>query len=104
MSNSAVSKDSDGGRSAGNDSVNSRSIGVKEVKVPGHMDLISGTKLVLKKYKPSVVICIGVVIRGESDIYEAQCNALANSLSHLAVTQDVPIIQGLLMCKDEKQA
>lgn len=77
---------------------------IKHIEVPGHMELITGAKIALKKYKPCAVLCIGVLIKGESDLYEAHCAALSNGLSHLAATQDVPIIQSLLMCKDEKQA
>jgi len=30
--------------------------------------------------------------------------SLSNSLGHIGATQDVPIVQGLLMCRDESQA
>lgn len=78
--------------------------GIKQMTVPGHMELITGARIALQKYQPSVVICLGVMIKGESDLYEAHCAAVSNGLSHLAATQDVPIIQGILMCRDEEQA
>lgn len=77
---------------------------IVDMKVPGHMDLISGCRVALRKYNPSAIICVAVLIKGESDIYDAHCQAVSTGLANLSSNQDVPIIQAVLMCRDEKQA
>lgn len=83
-----------------------RSAGVTPsmLSVPGSTDLISGARAMLKMSKPQAVIVLGVLIRGSSDLYDATCSAVMNGLTHLNASQDVPIVQGLLMCRDEDQA
>lgn len=81
-------------------------VGAKQVKmkVPGASELVSGARAMLRKSKPDAVIVLGVVIRGASDSYDFTCAALMEGLTQLNATQDVPVIQGLLMCRDEEQA
>jgi 6,7-dimethyl-8-ribityllumazine synthase len=50
------------------------------------------------------VICIAVLIKGSTDQHEIVGNAVCQGITTLNAMQDVPIVQGLLMCKDEKQA
>jgi len=75
-----------------------------KMKVPGASELVSGARAMIKKCKPDAVIVLGVVIRGASDSYDFTCGALVEGLMQLNATQDVPVIQGLLMCRDEEQA
>lgn len=77
---------------------------VTKMKVPGASELVSGARAMLKKNKPDAVIVLGVLIRGASDTYEPTCNAVVNGLTSLNASQDVPVIQGLLMCRDDEQA
>eukprot|EP00746_Dinoflagellata_sp_MGD_P002885 gnl/MRDRNA2_/MRDRNA2_105641_c0_seq1.p1 gnl/MRDRNA2_/MRDRNA2_105641_c0~~gnl/MRDRNA2_/MRDRNA2_105641_c0_seq1.p1 ORF type:complete len:618 (+),score=103.14 gnl/MRDRNA2_/MRDRNA2_105641_c0_seq1:90-1856(+) len=81
-------------------------VGAKQVKmkVPGASELVSGARAMLRKSKPDAVIVLGVVIRGASDSYDFTCGALMEGLTQLNANQDVPVIQGLLMCRDEDQA
>lgn len=72
--------------------------------VPGAADLVSGVRSMLRKNKPEAVICIGVLIKGSTDQHEIMGNAVCQGLTTLNAMQDVPIIQGLLMCRDEEQA
>merc|ERR1711904_292373 len=58
----------------------------------------------IKKSKPDAVIVLGVLIRGSSNVYEATCNSVMTGLTELNANQDVPVIVGLLMCRDEDQA
>merc|ERR1712232_626421 len=56
--------------------------GAKSVKmaVSGACELISGARAVLKHAKPDAVIVLGVLIRGNSDIYDATCTAVLTGL------------------------
>jgi len=80
--------------------------GAKHMKleVPGACELISGARAMIRKSKPDAIIVIGVLIRGSSDVYDATCNSVMTGLTELNANQDVPVIVGLLMCRDEDQA
>jgi 6,7-dimethyl-8-ribityllumazine synthase len=75
-----------------------------KIAVPGASELISGARAMLRKYTPDVVIVLGVLIKGSSDVYEVTCNSVMTGLQELNASQDVPITIGLLMCRDEDQA
>jgi len=83
-----------------------REAGVRRalIPVPGANELISGCRTLMKEVKPDAIIVIGVLIRGSSDIYDVTCNGVTSGLTELNVNQDIPIIQGVLMCHDEDQA
>lgn len=83
-----------------------KNAGARYVKlaVPGACELVSGARTMIKKHKPDAVMCIGVLLKGSSDVYEAMCNSVMSGLMELNVHQDVPVTAGLLMCRDEEQA
>lgn len=75
---------------------------VVEVSVPGALDLIAGAK-----YMKNIdaIICIGVLIKGETDVYSHSCEAVANGLSQLNTLPGMPpVISGVVMYKSETQA
>merc|ERR550537_1407328 len=74
------------------------------MRVPGAADLVAGSRAMLRKTKPDAIIVLGVLIRGESDSYQPTCSALVQGLTQLNAMQDTPIVQGVLMCRDEQQA
>merc|ERR1712048_1237570 len=74
------------------------------IPVPGATELVSGSRFLIKKGKVDAVLVLGVLIRGSSDVYDVTCNAVMNGLMELNASQDVPVITGLLMCRDEDQA
>ena len=77
---------------------------IERVYVPGAFDLIAGAKTVASR-STGAIICIGVLIKGETDSYDHTCAAVSASLAHLNTKDGVPpIISGLLMYKNEQQA
>merc|ERR1712048_855799 len=74
------------------------------IPVPGATELISGARVLIKKGNVDAVLVLGVLIRGSSDVYDATCSAVMNGLMALDSSQDVPVITGVLMCRDEDQA
>ncbi len=77
---------------------------ILEVQVPGTFELGYGAKTVIAKKSPDAVICLGCVIKGETDhdIYISQ--AVANSLSQLSMLSNVPVLFGVLTTNNEDQA
>ena len=73
-------------------------------RVPGAVELpITAQKLIRAK-KPEVVIALGCVIKGETDHYEMVLKSCTEGLMRVSLDESVPIIQGVLACRNEKQA
>lgn len=72
--------------------------------VPGANELISGARALLRQAKVDAIIVVGVLIKGNSDIYDATCSAVMAGLTQLNASQDTPIVLGVLMCHDDEQA
>ena len=84
------------------------SCGVKEndivrVDVPGSFELIYGAKLA-SKYNYDAIICIGSVIKGETDHFNFVCNAVSLGIKDLNLQLDTPVICGVLTDNIEQQA
>ena len=79
--------------------------GVEIVKhsVPGALDLVGAAKRIAPH--ASAIICIGVLIQGETDLHSHSCAAVSTGLAQLNATPGVPpIVAGVLMYKSEAQA
>jgi len=84
------------------------SCGVKEndivrVDVPGSFELIYAAKLA-SKYNYDSIICIGSVIKGETDHFDFVCNAVSLGIKDLNLQLDTPVIFGVLTDNIEQQA
>jgi GTP cyclohydrolase II len=75
-----------------------------KMAVSGACELISGARAMVRHGKPDAIIVLGVLIRGNSDLYDATCAAVLNGLMELNASQDTPIVSGVLMCQNEDQA
>ena len=85
-----------------NNGANEKNIDV--VKVPGAFEIPTVAKnlLDLKKYSP--IICLGVVIRGETPHFEYICNSVSTELAYLGVLTGMPVIFGVITCDTLEQA
>jgi len=83
--------------------LNEAGVRISRVNVSGSHDLVAGTQRLLRSHVDAV-LTLGVLIKGSSDVYEASCHAVITGLTHLNASQNVPVILGLLMCRDEEQA
>ena len=84
------------------------SCGVKEndivrVDVPGSFELIYGAKLA-SKYNYDAIICIGSVIKGETDHFDFVCNAVSLGIKDLNLQLETPVIFGVLTDNIEQQS
>jgi|GEM_PF-21178 len=71
--------------------------------VPGAIEL----PLMAKRYldtKVDAVICLGCVIRGDTNHYDYVCSMAANGIQHLSLEYGKPVMFGLLTCNTEEQA
>ena len=84
------------------------SSGVKQndivrIDVPGSFELVFGSK-VAAKYNYDAIICLGSVIKGETDHFDFVCNAVSQGIKDLNIQLDIPVIFGVLTDNTERQA
>lgn len=74
------------------------------VNVPGAYEMPMGARLVMAREKIDAAICLGCVIKGETqhDVYIN--NAVANGIMQLGLTSKKPVIFGLLTPNSHQQA
>ncbi len=77
---------------------------IETLQVPGTFELPSAASTLLKSKKLNAVICIGVVIKGETDHDKYINNAVSTSLAHLGMMSGTPVIFGVLTPNTEQQA
>lgn len=83
--------------------------GVKEenihtIQVPGSFELPAGARIVSSKAQPDAVICLGCVIKGETNHDEYICNAVANALASMCLVSGRAHIFGVITANNEQQA
>ncbi|MEX0812481.1 MAG: 6,7-dimethyl-8-ribityllumazine synthase [Chitinophagales bacterium] len=72
--------------------------------VPGTFELPSAAAMLYKKYKPDALICIGCVIKGETDHDKYINHAVAQGLVNLSLEILKPVIFGVLTPNTHQQA
>lgn len=77
---------------------------IRTVQVPGTFELPTAARLMLSRSKVDVIICIGCVIKGETQHDEYINHAVANGITNLSLTSGKPIIFGVLTPNDHQQA
>ncbi len=72
--------------------------------VPGAFELpLVAQKLAASK-RYLAVICLGAVIRGDTDHYDYVCKAAADGILQAGLTTGIPILFGVLTCETDEQA
>lgn len=76
-----------------------------EIKfVPGTFELPFAAKLLYDTYQKDAIICIGCVIKGDTDHDVYINNSVANALQQLNIQCNIPFIFGVLTPNNEQQA
>jgi 6,7-dimethyl-8-ribityllumazine synthase len=83
--------------------------GVKEdsidlVWVPGSFEIPAVAKRLAESKKYAAVICLGAVIKGETDHYEYVAGNAAGGVAQVALSTGVPVIFGIITCQTVEQA
>jgi len=74
------------------------------VRVPGSYEIPPVAKRLAESGKYAAVICLGAVIRGDTDHYDHVAGAAANGVAQAALATGVPVIFGVLTCDTLEQA
>ena len=74
------------------------------VWVPGSFELPMGAKLMASSKKYDAIICLGCIIKGETDHDQFIAQSVANGITQLGLLSNIPCIFGVLTTNDEAQA
>lgn len=77
---------------------------VTVLEVPGAVELALAARLAIANLKADAVVCLGAVIRGETDHYEHVCRLAADSIGRVSLETGVPVAFGVLTCDELEQA
>lgn len=74
------------------------------IRVPGAFEIPLATKLVLENEAPSAVICLGLILEGETAHAELVATAVTDQLLQLSVNYSTPVIHEVLLVDTHEQA
>ena len=74
------------------------------VHVPGAFEIPSTVQHVIKHTPCDAVITLGAVIRGETPHFDYICSECTRGLGEISITNDIPVIYGVLTVENTKQA
>lgn len=72
--------------------------------VPGAVELPLAAQQFAKQEDCVAIICLGAVIRGETDHYDYVCQQVSYGCQRVALDYDIPVIFGVLTTQNEEQA
>ena len=74
------------------------------VRAPGSFEIPFLTSQIIQRRKPDAVICLGVILRGETAHADLIAASVSDNLCRLSVEAHTPVIHGVLLLNDEEQA
>lgn len=75
------------------------------IRVPGAFEIpVTIEKILNSASKPSIIIALGLIIRGETAHADLVADCVTKELSGISVRHQTPIIHEVLLVEDEKQA
>ncbi len=74
------------------------------VHVPGSFEIPVAALRLARSGRYAAVVCLGCIIRGETDHYEYVAAAAAQGIARAAMDSGVPVIFGVLTCDTLEQA
>ncbi len=72
--------------------------------VPGAFELPLVAQKLAGSKKYAAVICLGAVIRGDTDHYDYVCKAATDGILQAGLATGVPVLFGVLTCDTDEQA
>lgn len=86
------------------DALEEAGVKVEHVTVPGALEIPAVIRFAAEKKHYDGYVALGCVMRGETYHFEIVCNESARGLTHLALTYNLAIGNGILTVEDEDQA
>tara|TARA_B100001175_G_scaffold233853_1_gene200277 strand:- start:8 stop:439 length:432 start_codon:yes stop_codon:yes gene_type:complete len=80
------------------------SFGIKVIEVPGAFEIPGMVKKILDNKEPSLIITLGVIVKGETNHFEQISEFVFDSISKLTMSSDVPISFGVISALNYNQA
>lgn len=77
---------------------------IKVIKVPGAVEIPLIAKMLAKSEKYDAIICLGTVIRGDTDHYDYVCQQVSYGCQQVMLEWDVPVVFGILTTENVEQA
>lgn len=77
---------------------------VDVVRVPGAFEVPMVAAQVIERVAPDCLICLGLIIRGDTAHADLVATSVTQALMEIAVRTGTPVIHEVLLCQDEKQA
>ncbi len=74
------------------------------VWVPGAIEIPLAAQRLAQLGIHEAIICLGAIIRGETDHYDYVCKQVSNGCQWVALQNDLPVIFGVLTTHNESQA
>ena len=74
------------------------------VRVPGSFEIPLVAQTLARSGQYAAVICLGCVIRGDTDHYDHVAGAAASGIAQAALASGVPVVFGVLTCDTLEQA
>ncbi len=77
---------------------------VRVVRVPGSLELATAARAMAVSGRFDAVVCLGAVIRGETDHYDHVAAGAASGIMRIGPETGVPTIFGVVTCHGTDQA
>ena len=74
------------------------------VRVPGSFEIPGIAQTLGKTAKYAAIICLGTVVKGDTDHYEYVSSAATNGILQAGLNCGIPVIFGVLTCTTMEQA
>ncbi len=73
-------------------------------RVPGAFEIPVTAEFVLRHTTPDALICLGLIMRGESEHGDLVGASVTDAIQRMAVAHAIPIVHEVLLLDDEEQA